>query len=89
MNESDLIGGRPGDADEVFHRERAMVAKAPAAATDELTIVISQFGRRYDFEVPANNWAPGARLPVTGDQCLAIFASDADVWVPVGDWLRA
>jgi hypothetical protein len=62
---------------------RGEVIGAPASAADPLRVVLVNYSREADFEVPAGQWqlSPGGGLPGPGDQCLVAFDDDDDAWV--------
>jgi hypothetical protein len=86
-DESELVGGRETETDEPLALERAKVEKAPVDADAEMTVIlVDEFTQRFDFQVPGVQWSAGPRLPEVGDECLVLFSSDEDAWVPVGAW---
>lgn len=67
---------------------RAEVSKAPATATDGMAVVLFDYSRDLEYEVPAGHWAPrGTSLPALGDRCLVVFDTVGDVWVPAWEGL--
>jgi hypothetical protein len=48
-----------------------------------MAVVLENYSRSLEFEVPAGQWAERAGLPNPGDLCLVVFDDDGDAWVPV------
>lgn len=63
---------------------RGRVVKAPASASDSMSVVLINYSNALEYEVVAGNWEPrGASLPKIGDACPVLFDDDGDAWVPV------
>jgi hypothetical protein len=76
---AELIHTKPGLAKGAVS---AVIATAPAKATDDLTVVIPSFdGGRVEWG-PCP-WVPANALPEDGDPCLVIFDENEAPWVAV------
>ena len=75
--------GQPADA----LQQRALtalciVARAPAAESDSMHVVIRGMSLEDGYEVVAGHWAPrGVTLPAKGNECCVTFDDLGDAWV--------
>jgi hypothetical protein len=70
---SELVGGRGHD--ETAPVARGRVVKVSA---DEISVVVSDPGDAYEYDVPAGQWAG---TPVVGQPCLVLIDDQDDAWV--------
>lgn len=62
---------------------RGKIARAPAGQSEPMTIVLENYSRDWDFEIPADHWSSNGVLPVAGDSVLVSFDDEGDAWVTV------
>lgn len=47
-------------------------------------MIVAVRGQEHGIEIVAGHWEPrrDVELPVVGNDCLVVFDSDGDAWVP-------